>query len=464
LLSLWLNRRHVLFVSLQVALTAAVILSVKGALQQYEWYTYLPHAFLHPVGLQIQGTFLALMCLCWIASRFVVQRYVSSDDHPLKGIRDLFETKRSVDRIIPWILLGGFTLLSIYGAASGIAREFALRGSDYPGWNIANFPHQEAFATGSWIIMGLLAVIMLANACERRRHVYLLGAVVAVAGVIPLLAARFESQLATAAAWRFLAVGFFLAGSILLWSRKRLSAQLKSLRWPSLSEPSDDIARNLRVLLISLTVAPVLMFTLYPALRAAAHVPVQLPVSGFFSFFSTDLLFVVPLVVVALVLIGHGIRERAPLYWFCAGLFFNLTVTLAHVLSVVVVDAPLDSVVFVRTVQLNAITFAACSLCWLSFRSRSLDLLGELAKTADNLLKLQTQLSALLNISLLVPLALEVFSAKGNEAIQAAGSLLGWLALALAIAGFVLVKQTKGESFSAWTLAAALMSMVCLAA
>jgi hypothetical protein len=79
LASLWLNRRQLLFIALQIALTAGIILSVKATLQGYEWYTYLPHAFLHPAALQIQGTMLALLCLVFIAVRFVLRKVVAKN-------------------------------------------------------------------------------------------------------------------------------------------------------------------------------------------------------------------------------------------------------------------------------------------------------------------------------------------------------------------------------------------------
>src|SRR5262249_5985621 len=71
---LWLNRDRRLFVIFQIALTAGVILSIKATLQQYEWYSYLPNAFLHPVALQIQGTALVLLSLGWIGARFGLTR------------------------------------------------------------------------------------------------------------------------------------------------------------------------------------------------------------------------------------------------------------------------------------------------------------------------------------------------------------------------------------------------------
>jgi len=76
LLSLWLNRRQLIFIALQVSLTAAAILTVKATLQEYDWYTYLPHAFLHPSALQIQGIVLALLSLTWIAARFGMKKVI----------------------------------------------------------------------------------------------------------------------------------------------------------------------------------------------------------------------------------------------------------------------------------------------------------------------------------------------------------------------------------------------------
>ena len=53
----WLNRRLIIHNSFQIALVCALVLTVKAALQGFEWYSYLPHAFLRPAALQIQELF-----------------------------------------------------------------------------------------------------------------------------------------------------------------------------------------------------------------------------------------------------------------------------------------------------------------------------------------------------------------------------------------------------------------------
>src|SRR6185369_4113058 len=108
-------------------------------------------------------------------------------------------------------------------ALSGVTRELAALGSGYTGFNIAGFPHQEALGLGSWIVLGLLLLAMLASAFECRSSVYLFGALTALAAIIPLLAGQFESQIATATAWRWLAALFLLCGSLVLWYRRVIS-------------------------------------------------------------------------------------------------------------------------------------------------------------------------------------------------------------------------------------------------
>src|SRR5258705_11436676 len=140
----WLNRRSSLFTAFQIALTSGFVLTVKAALQQYEWYTYLPHAFLHPTGLQIQGTALALLSLLWVSVRLIVRRFVPSEvaeDSPIEVSANtwqtaawkLLNTRYSVDQIVCWAIMIGFLLLAFYGAFSGVTQELASLGSNYAG-------------------------------------------------------------------------------------------------------------------------------------------------------------------------------------------------------------------------------------------------------------------------------------------------------------------------------------------
>jgi len=450
LLLLWVNRRRILLNAFQIAVICAVVLTVKASLQQFDWYAYLPYAFLHPAALQIYGTVLVLFCLAWLALRFLVLRALPKYGERtwLQDASQLLDTNVSIDRVLSGMLLGAFILFAVYGAVSGLARELTALGSSYLGLNIAGFAHQEALGLGSWILLGLLAVLMLANYRERRQKEYLLAALVVLAAAIPLLAGRFEAQMATAAAWRWLAALFLLGGSLVLWYRR-------------------DSSRDMRLLLIALTAAPLLLFTLIPAVRAIFYLPVQAPIGGIFASFSDDLLYGGPLLIVALVMVGYALRERLPDYGFYGGFLINLTVTLAFLLTVVSSKGLMDRVVLVRLAQLNAIACAVYALPWLSSRrlwQQRLDQPGQ--KRADELLDLQIWLAIGLNVVLIVPIALGLIVEPEPAGIgtMAAGSLLGWLAFAATVAATAWLARTRNRSLSAEILAAGSVAIGCLLA
>jgi MFS family permease len=260
---------------------------------------------------------------------------------------------------------------------SGVKQELTGRGRDAPVWDIAGFPHQEAFALGSWIVLGFLVIALLAYLWERRRAVYLLGAAGALATICPLLAGRWETQIATASAWRWIASLFLVLASLPLWFRTRLRSTNFSLS--SLGDERGDkrqtefcrtLARQTRVLVLATTLAPLLALTVYPALRAIYYMPVHGPSSGIFYFLDEDFSYSVPLVIAALVLIGYAVRERLPTYALSAGLLFNLIATMIYLLSVAAVHGSMNRVVLAHTIQLNAMTSALYALVWLGTRKR----------------------------------------------------------------------------------------------
>src|SRR6185369_1960998 len=114
LLLLWLNRRRLIFNLFQVALLCAIVLTVKAALQGFDWYSYVPHAFLRPAALQIYGTVLALFCLAWLALRLLARRSLPNTDAP--SMTRLLGGKYAVDRFLLWALMPAFLLFAVYGS------------------------------------------------------------------------------------------------------------------------------------------------------------------------------------------------------------------------------------------------------------------------------------------------------------------------------------------------------------
>jgi hypothetical protein len=348
--------------------------------------------------------------------------------------------KYTVDRVVLWGLVPAFLLLAVYGALSGLTQEL----SGYPTFNIAGFPHEEALGLGSWIVFGLLLIAMLGSFWQRRHGTYLLGGVTVLAGMIPLLAGRFESQIATATAWRWLAATFLLLGSIAIWSRRAIATQI-----------AEGFVEEARRLLFLLTIVPLLILSSYPALRAVFYLPI----------YNNNLFYGMPLVLAALVLIGYALRERMPSFALYAGALFNLTVTLAFLLAVASGQGSMDRVVVVRLMQLNAITFAVYLLPWISTRRRwqhVLDQRGQ--RAADVLLKLQLWLAISLSGALIVTglgsLVLDTDHLRiGTFAI---GSSLGWLSLLPVTLAVVWMAVTRTISPSPWALGCLLVAISVL--
>ncbi|HEX8772894.1 MAG TPA: hypothetical protein VF735_04765 [Pyrinomonadaceae bacterium] len=478
LLLLWLNRVRLLFTAFQIALTAAVLLSVKLYMQGFEWYAYLPNAWLHPWSLQVQASVLVLLSLVWIALRIwmrgrVARRGTSEESGPAiddaSGDEDwasaawrLLNERNSFDRLIPGFVLGCFAVLTIYGALPGVRRELAARGTVPFIWNLAGFPHEHVLEAGSWSLLALLVLTMLAGAWERRRAHYLLGLTLTLACTCTLLAGRWEAVYATASAWRWLAAGFLIIASIPLLLRAPLIRQLKTFGWPEIDAGSFDAVRGVRLLLLALTLTPILILTLYPAARAVHYNPATGPSSGFFYFIGEVFSYSIPLALVALVLIGHAVRERAPAYAFAAGLFLNIAVTLAHILSVSIEGGSMNRVVLAQVAQSNAIVSACYVLIWLSWRVRWKEHLAKVraGATAELLLKIQLSICVLINALLIAPPLVKLFTRPTWTGIGTfeAGSVRGWLALLLTCLAAAWFARAYGKRLQAGYLYASALA------
>ena len=488
-LLLWLNRDRRLFTVFQIALTGSLVLAIKAALQQYDWYTYLPHAFLHPTALQIQGTALLLLSLVWVGARFGVKRIrersaaeanggqygtpaglprrEEASEHWRDAAWRLLDTNVAFDRFVAWVVLVGFVLLAVYGAFPGVQQELSTRGGDTPVWNVAGFPHQYALGLGSWILLGLLVIALLANLWERRRAIYFFGAVAALATVCPLLAGSWETQIATASAWRWLAAMFLVFASLPLWFRERAWGRVRSFGWPESNLTLDEYARHTRILLLAATLIPLLLLTVYPALRAIYYMPVHGPSAGIFYALDETVSYSVPLVIAGLVLVAYALRERLVTYAFSGGLFFSATVTMAYLLSVVSVHGNMDRVVLVRVLQLNAIAAALYAILWLSAQPRwARRLTEELARRAERLLKLQIAIAIAANALVIVPVGLRLAAQPGWAGIGtfAAGSLTAWLAFGFTTAAGLWFAIGYRRTISPLGVCAFLLGAGCLAA
>jgi len=181
-----------------------------------------------------------------------------------------------------------------------------------------------------------------------------------------------------------------------------------------------------------------------------------------FAVLSNDVSYALPLIIVALVLIGYSVRDRSPLFSFYAGLVFNTTVTLAYLLSVVSSNAALDSVALVRVTQLNVITFGVYGLFWLALRKQWLVYLQSRANQAESLLKLQMWLALGCSLVLVTTTLLDVLFGDPSAYVYVVGDPLGWAALVTSFVGFVLVEQSRNERLPVLGVVSILISTLSL--
>ncbi|MBV9958952.1 MAG: hypothetical protein JO360_11055, partial [Acidobacteria bacterium] len=484
LVLLWLNRLQLLFTAMQGALVLTVLLAVKLAMQNSEWYAYLPNAWLHPWSLQIQGSVLVIYGLAWIALRLFVRRAAAQkveSDAVESPSPDATENERladvawsylnyaglALDRVLVWGVLCGFVLLGIYGALNGLRQELATRGSRVMVWNLAGFPHEHAYGAGAWILLGLLLLAMLACFWERRRFVYLRGALLAFSVAVTLLAARWETSVATASAWRWLAALFLLLLSLPFWVRGRLAAQLRMFGLPEMEQTGGDAVGSTRTLLLLLTILPALALTIYPAVKAITYRPVYGPASGLFHQLGDVVSYSLPLVIISLALIGHAVREREAGYAFAAGMLVNLAVTAAQLLTVASVGGEMNRVVLVEVMQLNAIASACFALLWLATRGWWMrDPTREQSALAAGYLKIQLGFALLLNGLIYVPLVWHIWlrPTRAGLATFEAGSVRGWLALVLTFVAVFWFARAFERKLRAWLVFAASASASALIA
>ncbi|PWT91563.1 MAG: hypothetical protein C5B55_07915 [Blastocatellia bacterium] len=451
LASLWLHRSKSLFAAAQIAITAGVILSVKATLQQLSWCDYLPHAFLHPWSLQIQGIALVLLTLAWTTLRLTIKhrdQKLLDDD-----LVQLLTTRYSIDRLVLWLLIPVFCLFTTYGSLSGVVKElFSVRTQ---GLNIANFPHQEVLGLGSWILVGLFVMTMLINLWDRRDGKYLIVLLAVLIPAIPLLAGRFEAQLTTASAIRWFSAILLLCGSVALAYRQKICQAIGSFGWPSIDGNARSLVAQLRMLLFGLTLGPMLALTAFGVIAATHSTSFGNLQSGIFSIFETYSSYSIPLVIVAIALLVSAVREQQNAFAIVAGLFFNCSATIAYILSVAANGAPFDGIALVQTVQLNAIVCSSYGIAWTVWRKSS----------AKPLLEFETICTVALNAGLIVPQTLAVFFGFAiGKAEPAIGDLLGLLSFGLNIVAAVLLARIQGKQLGAIHVATVLLAGCSLVA
>lgn len=443
-----LTHASYIFIAFQVALTLGAILFTKSFLQRFDWYALKPDAWLHPWALEIQGIVLALVCLIWIAIRLVARKRFRDQEERSWAARIILDLPVAFDHVLAGVLILGFLGLIVLGVSSGISKELTSVARTPLVFDPAGFPHQLIFGIGALALLGLLLAVMLGNLRERQSRIFGLGALLVLWAACPLVAGRFEGQFATASAMRWSVAIFLLALAIAFSFSKKLAAAKKA-----------DEDFMMRALVLLITLGPLILLTLSPVIDDINHVPSRGPQSGVFRAMGSVALYGIPLLFAVIALGLNGWRERSAPFVFAAGLLVNFTVTSVLIVSVAAIDGPMNRVLLVNALQLNAIAAAGVALVWMATRAWWTQT-DPPVRTEQVLLTCQKFIAIVFVALFIAPVALRLIALPDHAGIGtfAAGRFEGWLALLLVIAVAIAFDKLFSRTLSVALLAFSLLA------
>jgi hypothetical protein len=424
------KRHRVLFTAFQLVLAVAVLF---GSAAWLETHGCPPNNLLENVSdpriWQAFGIGLALLSLSWMTARIGLQSK--------ERARALLDPGwPTVDRLVLGALVIGQMALAATWIVPGIAQEV---------WGAESFstlPSQSlmvrAFGPGAWLLLGLTGLTLLAGLWERRVTLAVIG-LIGIASAVPILAAgRWGVPDASgASALRWAAALAYLTISICLWSRATFSRLAKRTGW-KISD-LENLTSTVRLMILVLMAAPALMLTLLSSvLGLLGFAPGGPGEHSIFYQMGWVANAVIPATLVSLILVGHALRERSPIYAFGAGLVANLTLMGGYALSVVLGGGVLDTAELVRIVQMGTVLASVWDGAWLLIRAW---IFGQRAEPesprAQPLLTAQLALGAIGNILVLglgfwLCILAQEADTFDSALASVIGSPLGWLALATA--------------------------------
>jgi hypothetical protein len=340
-----LRRSPAWFSAFQMAVSGAVVLAVRALLPEFEWFD--------PRSLQAYGIGLGLLGLGWIAARMALSRNAR--------VRELWDASGpALDRVMLGVLVAGQFALAIWGISPGVNAELIPAGYvsllDWP----ANVSH--AYGSGAWILLGILAIALLAALREKGRTSTIVGLLI-LAVTVPILAAGpFAAGLATASALRWGLAVCYLACSALVWLRRNLTSLATSA---GVSFAADESAALWSQGILAAVAAAVFLLTMQVAVLGFSGLHTTGPdPSSLFAEMGWTLSNVLPLLVLTAGLVGHALRERSPVYAFLGGLVANISLSGGYALAIVTSGRHLEMADLVCVGQLVSLSAALWALAW----------------------------------------------------------------------------------------------------
>jgi len=433
----WTNRWPAMMAGGQAVLTLAVLVATTAWLENHPWGFRARVDLLDPRTLQTYGIGLGLLTLAWAGARILLRR------NAVAG-RLLDPGWPTVDRIVGHAVVGIQLLLVAGQLVPGCLEEL----TSVPGGPAAIASQLQAFGPTAWLLVAVLAAALLVGLWHRWREDGLAAGLLLAATVPCLVAGPFAVQQATASALRWgLAVGL-VAGSAAIWQRQRVLGWCRRLG--AVVEVGPNGPSVGRTVLLATTAGPIVLLTVAAALLQLAGVAPSGPAQGsFFSAIGPEVSYLVPLVVVMVCLVGFALREASAAYAFSAGLVAKMTVVLAYLLSIATAGKAIHTADVVTVLELVAATAAVWAIAWMIGR-RWANVWGDgpVPSSARTLMSVQLGIgtTAFGLVWLPAVLALALYPVSRHGWTIAAGSWLGWLALALVVGAVVYRGRQTGRA------------------
>ena len=263
------NWARPIFSGFQLLLAVASLCVARQWLQSHPWSDPAPWLGRDPRTWQLLGIILSLQALVWLLLRAVTSRRKSSP--PFTSLNQLLDhPTRSGDRMLAHLALLGVLAVSAYSALPGSERELtprhvaltlssqesiaqaqlaheqgqqASRARGEPestkpfrvvppltAFEWHQTPHAAAGEWGTWIWLGLVLWVWLGWQRHWPAWPTSIGWGLALAAICPLVASHWDSDVATASAWRWTAAVWLTVVAGLVWT-SRLGQPADSTRW-----------------------------------------------------------------------------------------------------------------------------------------------------------------------------------------------------------------------------------------
>ncbi|HEY8751055.1 MAG TPA: hypothetical protein VIM11_23930 [Tepidisphaeraceae bacterium] len=403
-----------IFIAAEVALAAGAAVRVVAEVSRHAWFHLADAPLLHPWTLQAIGIVLAALPL----TAMLIQMFAP----PSLSISRWLRSPWSFDRGLLATLSIGLAIIICAAEFQAIGVEFATNGSR----RLLDFWPAHVAGFGSWLLLGLLLITVTGWIIEKTEsHAPLLWLGLAILAC-PLAALYRADAGAAASSLRWLLAAFGLAAASLIWIRDSAPRVLQ----PVLRR---TLITDARALLVAFTAVPVVALSIYPSfLSLSGHHIVGPDPASFFARVGNAISYAVPLAIVAVTFLGHGIRERSPGWGFAATSTGNLAATLAYILTINATADAWDVSNTLVLVQLNVVVLTLFALGWMSFRWWIFR--GQTTPPAPTLLTTQIGI-ALMGVAILLapPAGWLLIAPTYTRGLSTIGSPLGWLAVISAL-------------------------------